>query len=125
VVDVDPTRAILDEVSRTAGHVMWLQERLALWNMDTDEAVPAKQSSWLVVYQAERRHLAQICKMAIDAGVAQRAVALAERQGAQLAEAINKILDGLGLSDTQKQLVPTVVPQVLRAIAVRTDQEAT
>lgn len=120
-LDVDPIEALLGEVRRTAGHVSWLQDKIALWTMDTDEEMPAAHTAWLQVYQYERMHLARTAKIAIDAGVAQRQVALAESQGQLLAQAINQILDGLRLTADQKQLVPELVPQVLRAIAVRVD----
>jgi len=124
-LDIDPIEALLGEVRRTAGHVAWLQERISLWHMDTDDEMPAVQATWLQVYQYERMHLARTAKIAIDAGVAQRQVALAESQGQLLAQAINQILTGLNLTSDQKQLVPDLVPQVLRAIAVRTDSEPT
>jgi hypothetical protein len=122
IVDTDPIQALLQEVSRTAGHVSWLAERLGVWSMDTNEEIPANQDQWLKVYQYERMHLARTAKIAIDAGVAQKQVALAEQQGQMLANAVNAILEGLNLSPEQKIMVPTLVPQVLRAIAVRTDQ---
>lgn len=120
-LDTDPIEALLGEVRRTAGHIAWLQERLSLWTMSTDEEMPAAQATWLLVYQYERRHLAHTAKIAIDAGVAQRQVALAEQQGTLLALAVNQILDGLRLSPEQKMLVPELVPAVLRAVSVRTD----
>lgn len=118
-LDVDPIEALLGEVRRTAGHVAWLQERISLWTMEPNEDMPAKQSVWLQVYQYERMHLARVAKIAIDAGVAQRQVALAESQGQLLAQAVNQILTGLQLTNDQKALVPDIVPQVLRAIATR------
>jgi len=120
-LDTDPIEALLGEVRRTAGHVAWLQERISLWTMNTDDEMPAAHSTWLLVYQYERRHLAHTAKLALDAGVAQRQVVLAEQQGELLARAVNQILDGLHLSSEQKQLVPELVPAVLRAIAVRVD----
>lgn len=119
--DVDPISALLAEVSRTAGHVAWLQEKIGLWTMDTELEVPAHQRGWLQIYQAERRHLSNVAETAIRAGVAKRQVEIAEAQGAMLAEAVRTILDSLGLTPEQKTLVPSIVPQVLRAIAVRVD----
>jgi hypothetical protein len=66
---------------------------------------------------AERDRCAKFAKLALDAGIAERQVRLAERQGALVADAIGRILDALGLSEEQLALVGTVVPRELRAIA--------
>lgn len=72
---------------------------------------------WLYLYREERGHLARVSKMCIDAGVAQRLVAIAEDQGRILASAIRAVLQALNLSPEQAALVPQVVPPVLRAVA--------
>lgn len=120
--DIDPTEALLAEVRRNASQVQWLEDKISVWTMDTTVEIPPSQAQWIVLYQTERKLLANVCKVAIDAGVAQRQIALAEQQGQMLALAINQILDALDLTFDQKQLVPEVVPTVLRAIAVRADQ---
>ncbi|MEV0584078.1 hypothetical protein [Nonomuraea sp. NPDC050310] len=65
----------------------------------------------------ERDRAVRYAKAAHDMGIADREIRLAERQGALLAEAINRILDQLELTSAQRALVPTVVPTVLRGIA--------
>lgn len=72
---------------------------------------------WLFLYREERMHLARVAKMALDAGVAQRLVTIAEDQGRILASALRIVLQALGLSPEQQALVPHIVPQVLRAVA--------
>jgi len=72
---------------------------------------------WLYLYREERGHLARVSKMCIDAGVAQRLVSIAEDQGRILASAIRAVLQALNLTPEQAQLVPQVVPPVLRAVA--------
>lgn len=72
---------------------------------------------WLILYREERGHLARVAKTAIDAGVAQRLVSIAEDQGRVLASAIKAVLGALMLSPEQAALVPRVVPAVLRAVA--------
>jgi hypothetical protein len=66
---------------------------------------------------AERDRCAKFAKLALDAGIAERQVRLAERQGALVADAVGRILDALGLTAEQQALVATVVPRELRAIA--------
>lgn len=72
---------------------------------------------WLYLYREERGHLARVSKMCIDAGVAQRLVSIAEDQGRILASAIRAVLTALDLTPEQAELVPKVVPPVLRAVA--------
>ncbi|RMI47594.1 hypothetical protein EBO15_01450 [Actinomadura harenae] len=72
---------------------------------------------WMELYQSERVHLARVAKAALDAGVAERQVRLAEQQGELLAGAINRILDGLNLSSEQWARVADVVPRELRAVS--------
>lgn len=72
---------------------------------------------WLYLYREERGHLSRVAKMAIDAGVAQRLVTLAEDQGRILASAIRAVLVALSLTPDQEALVPIIVPPILRAVA--------
>lgn len=66
----------------------------------------------------ERDRCVRFAKAAHDMGIADREIRLAEQQGALLAGAISQILDRLELTATQRALVPSVVPTVLRGIAV-------
>lgn len=66
---------------------------------------------------AERDRVVKYAKVAHDMGIADREIRLAEQQGALLASAVKKILAGLNLSVEQQELVPQLVPTVLRAVA--------
>jgi hypothetical protein len=134
--DVDPTDALLEEVRWTAGHVGWLRDRVRelepdalVWGMteQVDQhatefpgintrraAVP---NVWLELYRAERKHLVDVCRVAIAAGIEERRVRLAERQGALIVQAIQGILGELGLTAEQQSRVPEVVPRHLRLVA--------
>jgi hypothetical protein len=135
-VEVDPAEALLEEVRRTAGHVAWLSEQVRAINPDdivwgrtktrqgvgaegpidvTDEA--AAVNIWLQLYQAERKHLVQVCTAALNAGVEERRVRLAEQQGATLAGVIRAVLADLQLTAEQQSRVAEVVPRHLRAVA--------
>ncbi|TDD37846.1 hypothetical protein E1287_07250 [Actinomadura sp. KC06] len=65
----------------------------------------------------ERDRVVKYAKVAHEMGIAERQIQLAEQQGAMLAGAVRKILDGLNLTPDQQQLVPQLVPSVLRALA--------
>lgn len=134
--EVAPDVALLEEVHRTAGHVAWLADVVGqlerdelTWGLAEETDAPVTDNGggvtskhkaavnvWVKLYQDERRHLAAVCRDALAAGIAERQVRLAEQQGALLAGAVGRILEGLGLSAEQWERVPQVVPGVLRSI---------
>ncbi|GHE47419.1 hypothetical protein GCM10017673_56600 [Streptosporangium violaceochromogenes] len=135
--EVDPAVALLEEVHRTAGHVTWLAEVVGdlgqddlVWSVaeevdriggiaaGSETTHKAAPSVWLDLYQRERKHLTDVCKTAIAAGIAERQVRLAEQQGAIVVDVIRRILDRLSLTAEQAALVPQVVPEELRRAAV-------
>lgn len=132
-VDISPTDALLQEVQWTAGHVHWLRGKVQeledtdlVWGEtkvkdggdDRGTTEEAKPSVWYQLYAAERDHLVKVCAAAIKAGVEERRVRLAESQGDLVAVVIRRILDDLHLSPQQIELVPIVVPNHLREIAL-------
>lgn len=136
--DVAPAQALLDEVARTAGHVEWLADIVRsldpdalVWGKTKEESGRAPEpaddgdpvevdpttitrtagpSVWLALYQWERKHLTEVCKTAIAAGIAERQVKLAEQHGHLIADVLRKVLADpeLGLTDAQRKVVPTV-----------------
>lgn len=135
-IDTTPEQALLAEVHRTAGHVAWLRTKVGeladddlVWGRTKVEDVGASEFTgtntteaaavnvWLDLYQRERKHLVDVCKTAIAAGIAERQVRLAEAQGQLMATAIEAILDGLGLSDEQRKRVPDLVDRHLRVVS--------
>ncbi|WP_230119691.1 hypothetical protein [Arthrobacter sp. Bi83] len=135
-IDVDPGKALLDEIHWTAGHVAWLRDKVQeledeelVWgktqhddgvgpqgivDVTTEKAAP---SVWYELYMKEREHLAKVCALALRAGIEERKVKLAESQGLLVADVIRRILGALGLTPEQQQLVPEIVPRELRALA--------
>ncbi|HEY9356503.1 MAG TPA: hypothetical protein VIQ52_09390 [Arthrobacter sp.] len=135
-VDVDPGKALLDEIHWTAGHVAWLREKVQ--ELEADELVWGKEKHedgvgpqgvvdvttekagpnvWYDLYLKEREHLAKVCALALRAGIEERRVKLAENQGLLVADVIRRILYALGLTPEQQSLVPEIVPRELRALA--------
>lgn len=78
-VDVDPFEAILQSVRMAYGAVAAFKSRIE--EHDTAES-PA-----VIAWMAAQKQAAQIAKMAIDAGIAERQVQLAERMGEMIAMA--------------------------------------
>jgi len=110
--EVEPHGALVEEVHRAAGHVAWLGEVVGQLDRnqlvhgitrtvqlpDGSRTVEARAAIniWVKLYQDERDRLVRVAKAAIDAGVAERQVRLAEGQAQQLAQVIRAILTDLG-----------------------------
>lgn len=118
-VEIDPLDALLAELHRTAGHVAWLGtivqglDRSELRQRTMAGSVP---SVWVALYQDERKHLAAVAASCLRAGVDERRIQLAERQGQLVAEAIRGILSDLGVDPATEQ-ARTVVRRHLMAVA--------
>jgi hypothetical protein len=109
---VEPHQALLEEVHRAAGHVAWLAQ--VVGELDKNQVVHgitrtvqladgtrtvearAAVNVWVKLYQEWHDRLVRVAKVAIDAGVAERQVRLAEEQAQQLAQVIRAILIDLG-----------------------------
>lgn len=134
--EIDPRDALLEEVYRTAGAVDWLHQQVqaltaadVIWGRTeeihkdagefpgVDTTYSATAHAWVRLWQDERKHLVQVTKAAISAGIEERKVKLAEQQGALLSDVIRRILGDLGLTPEQQQRAPEVVVRHLRAIA--------
>jgi hypothetical protein len=70
-------------------------------------------SAWLELYLRERAHLTKIAAVAIKAGLEERKISLAERQGAQLRTVLAAVFSELQLTDAQMRRVPEVMANVL------------
>jgi hypothetical protein len=125
----DPAEVLLTEISRTAGHVKWLQEQLSrcdpeefthsFWLrgrqsgwISKHELNTRKWSSaaaiWVELYMKERAHLANICRTALAAGIEERRVRLAERMTERLYERLRGMLYELGI-DPESDKARTII----------------
>jgi hypothetical protein len=110
-LDIAPEDALLAEVHRTAGHVAWLGqlvselEQRGLKQYATGEggALWERPSVWVELYQKERSHLVAVCKAAVSAGVEQRRVDLAERQGELVGELLRVAIEAARLTPEQRE----------------------
>lgn len=136
-VDVDPAKALLDEIAVTYGHVQWLRSKVQelspgelVWGVtQTDQGsgpqgpvdVTTEKSApnvWYSLYMTEREHLVKVSAAALRAGIEERRIKIAEDQGNMVAAVLQRILAALNLSPDQWAEVPTIVPRELRALAV-------
>lgn len=125
--DIGPTEALLEEVQWTAGHVTWLRgqvqelesgalvygvasvvDKAATEFPGQDTTYEAAMNVWMALYQSERKHLVVVCKAAIDAGIAERQVRLAERMGEVLIDVVRGALVDAGLAAEQETVMRAV-----------------
>jgi hypothetical protein len=117
---VNPIDALLWTVNLSAGHLEFIRRELASYN----DAETFEREVLLRVYNDERDRLARTAKLAIDAGVAERAVKLAETYGEMLAQLITGVLDDLSLNGRQRAEVPTVLKRHLLAVDAQAQTRA-
>jgi hypothetical protein len=119
--DVNPYVALLDEVKWRAGHVASLRAKLAF--MVEDELFVIDHNGNLVDsalvrrYDKERTLLDRACKLAIDAGVAERYVQLAELQGGALFRVLEQAFGDplVALTDEQRQQLGPALERAFQA----------
>jgi hypothetical protein len=108
-IPVNPIQALLWTVNLSAGHLEFIRGELAHY----DEASGFDKEVMLRVYNDERDRLARTAKLAVDAGVAEKSIRLAETYGGLLARLIQGILTDLALTKAQQARTPEVVRQHL------------
>lgn len=140
-VDVEPHEALLQCIRITAGEVMYCQQRIA--ELQPEEAVGhpteiiRRQGStgengrvdveevrekvpmmniWIRARAASIDRLAKYSKMALDAGVNERRVRMAEGMASELAPIIKAIFDELELTERQREIAPAILKRNLLAL---------
>ena len=142
VEDAHPTELLLEEIRRTAGHIRWLEERLLtdapeslaesfwLWKRTTEvsgsreapELLKSYGGVWLDLYMKERVHLINATSRALQLGIEERRVQLAERYVDQVADALEAFARALG-HDPADPAVRAHASKALTAAAGRTTVE--
>ncbi|AXH49455.1 hypothetical protein SEA_CROSBY_67 [Streptomyces phage Crosby] len=129
--DMSPVDILMDELKRSAGFCFWIETKMSEWtdglielgatNYDDKGAMqtaPTNEREWIGIWQSERKHLATVAKMCIDAGVDERRVQLAERQSELMFMLINEAFDMLQLTAEQQARVPKIMPALIRQMAI-------
>lgn len=140
--EVSFEEALLEEMQRSVGVVRWMEEKIGAWGMDFDglewkpgqtnlpdlmtehvsfRAMTVSDSefaAWLRLYQIERRHLAQVSKAGIDAGIAKDMVLIYQRQADAMQRILLATLREFGVTDTER--IAAVLPRVIREVTGRT-----
>ena len=121
-VEVEPHEALLSMLYLASGHVAWLREEIG----GTDDLGTFEARVLVELYGTERDRVAKVAKAALDAGVNERQVAVAERYGAQLADFIKSVFDDpeLGLTHVQREQLPAVLRRHLVTLRGRRELAA-
>lgn len=93
MADRDPGEVLLGEVTRTCRSIAWHETELALALQGEDEERSDRLKQW---WAAERKHLADVTKKAIDAGVARRTLEMQEDIARQVASVLARQAELLG-----------------------------
>jgi hypothetical protein len=121
-LDLEPADALLWTLRLSAGHVAFVKDELAA--MTDDERLSFKGQVLSRIYAEERDRTARIAKAALDAGVAERMVRLAENYGEAIALLISGILSDLRLTTAQQELAREAVPRRLLELEAGPSAEA-
>lgn len=120
---IAPEDALLQEVHRSASVVAFLDQEVGGIAHEGMDLITLTENGWrtrafIDVWTEQRAHLAKVAKMALDAGVAERQVRLAEEQGAIVANILRSIFGDpeLGLSAEQKRAAPAIARRHLLSI---------
>lgn len=121
---VDPWDALLMCVRITASEVAYyslqigqLEERQIIESMIWGPNEIKQANIWMRLRSKAVSDLARYSKMAIDAGVAERQVHLAEQMGDVLARLVDGVISDLRLTKEQQQNVPGIVRRHLALVA--------
>jgi hypothetical protein len=111
-VTVDPHRALLEELWRTNGHIVWLRNKLSDEGEDAmaesvygaEGAYMGKQPSvWMKLYAQERTHLAKVARDCVQSGVEERMVRVLELSAEAFVTVMQAQLVALGVDPLSDQ----------------------
>lgn len=142
-IDIEPHEALLVCVRLTAGRLAYCTHKVeelkqdehmgrlletsekTFFNDDGDSVTYEEKKdkgpdlhAWIRVQREAVHDLAKFSKMAIDAGVEERRVALAERWGDRLTLLLQGVMSDLKLSAKQKKEAPQIIARRLTALEI-------
>lgn len=119
-IEADPQQALLSQVWEAMGNVAFLRARvqsLGTVVSGADHLGDHRPHVLVAMYNEERDRLARICRMAIEAGIAERAIALAEFQADAIVVVVTRVLDSLDLPRAKREQAQGTAVTVLRELA--------
>lgn len=137
-LDVDPHDALLHAIRIAAGEVAYCDAQIRRLEEDELFERPRKKtyqrlpsgslelieerrdaeviSRWVSLRRDAADRMARYSKMAIDAGIDERRVAVAERVADVIAPLLQNLADDLNLTSKQRELLPDIIGARLRSL---------
>lgn len=109
---VDPYQVFREELARSYAVVEYLMAQT-----DTEAIM---WPDWQSVLLAERKHLMEVAKAMVTAGIAEKEVKIMQAQAQILGQGLRQILDGLDLTPEQKIKAPELTARVFASIEAQT-----
>lgn len=116
VLDVDPWEALTVAMRRAYAWSAWYQAKLATVTDDDDIRPGGSAYDWVRGAERTTELAAKYAKMALDAGVAERAVQQVELQGQLIAQVLSTTLHEIGLDEATEARAREVMESTLRAL---------
>jgi hypothetical protein len=117
IENVSGIEALLQELSRSVGHVGWLSQQIAA--MTQDELGTPYGVALTSMYGTERDRKARIARLVVESGVDEKNIQVMEAQMLILGEALLKACEKAGLSESQKRKVGKALREELAEIESR------
>lgn len=130
---VDPHTALLQELHRTAGAVAWagavvqsLEKDDLVWGVtkektggdDHGTTRESKPNAWYVIWVQERKHLVEVSKACVSAGIEERRVRLEERDARMVVAKFESAVTKVGLTDVQAHALKVAFAEEFLAVEV-------
>lgn len=118
-VEMNAMDALMWCIRLTAGEIVWYSDRMAELSEDQwiEDTFVGKQ---LHLFARNRTvsidRLAKYSKWAVDGGIAERAMRLAEAYGEQIYQLLHGVLLDLDLSPRQRQMAPAIIARHLMTL---------
>ncbi|WP_052373124.1 hypothetical protein [Amycolatopsis taiwanensis] len=114
---VQQARGDLDRIFTTGGVAALVGNTYSASNNGSVYATGEAIRGLAQLEATERDRCARFAKLALDAGIAERQVRLAERQGALIEQVLTSVFADLGLTDQQLKEAPAALRRALHAVA--------
>jgi hypothetical protein len=121
-VEVDPLAALEHALYQAVGNVAYLEQRLDAENLTVRSPLHGEQMHPLyLAYERERDRVAKFSKMALDAGISEKRVRIAEKQAEVLRGLMGRVLERLGIEPSRAR--PVISQELARLQLVESTED--
>jgi hypothetical protein len=120
-LNVTPWDALLGQIRLLAGQVAWLTQKVGEITQTDEDLLPDGVSFyWMTLLEERGKRLAQVSKMAIDAGIAERMVSMMEDQAQILHSSVQRAAIEMNLDENAQYELLTKVARNFQEIESKT-----